>query len=600
MSYYRRCSTAGSAARGAAAVRGDRPGRSAGQRHLPAPERRGRAAPRAKRRGGSSSASRTSWLARSTSRSSAGSTCRRLRIWARPAPAGSGARPGNATRRTGRALRRDDEEAWRRAAPQLRDQFVREPDYLNWRYVDSPRDYRCVRSRANGYAVVGRKRVRGSSPRMSPTRRADGSRETFSLLRRCAREIARRPDPRSRCRRCTRGAWLAAGFVPPPTTITLSGRCRGRAAAGRARGFQLGDTTSSSQCARSSSSRSRSTPTTRRSRATVPKIARSRRASTSWSCSPTAPCPGRCPRTAACARLRRGHEARPGRCASSARSLRELRARARRASLAHMCPIYAVLAAPLARPLGVRVLLWYTHWTRAATPRRLAERASNAVLTVDRRSFPLDSRESRRDRARHRPRRFRCAERTPGASGCACSRSGATRPRRVRRRSCARRRAVAPASTRSCSRTARRLTSSSASTAPSSQRLGASCGWATASSRGRVPRAEMPGAARAQGRAREQHARGRARQGRLRGGGDVHAGARVEPRLRRLAPRRAALRPRATRRRSPSELRWFAAPTASGGARARPARARRCASHSVEHWADAGDPRGAESGRRSR
>src|SRR5919201_5922483 len=31
-----------------------------------------------------------------------------------------------------------------------------------------------------------------------------------------------------------------------------------------------------------------------------------------------------------------------------------------RAIVAHMCPIYAVLAAPLARPLGVRILLWFT------------------------------------------------------------------------------------------------------------------------------------------------------------------------------------------------------------------------------------------------
>src|SRR5580765_3198976 len=28
--------------------------------------------------------------------------------------------------------------------------------------------------------------------------------------------------------------------------------------------------------------------------------------------------------------------------------------------VAHMCPIYAVLAAPLARPIGVPVVLWYT------------------------------------------------------------------------------------------------------------------------------------------------------------------------------------------------------------------------------------------------
>jgi glycosyltransferase involved in cell wall biosynthesis len=60
------------------------------------------------------------------------------------------------------------------------------------------------------------------------------------------------------------------------------------------------------------------------------------------------------------------------------------------AVVAHMCPIYAVLAAPLARPLGVKVLLWYTHWNVSRTL-RLAERVSNAVLSVDRRTFPLDS-----------------------------------------------------------------------------------------------------------------------------------------------------------------------------------------------------------------
>jgi glycosyltransferase involved in cell wall biosynthesis len=60
------------------------------------------------------------------------------------------------------------------------------------------------------------------------------------------------------------------------------------------------------------------------------------------------------------------------------------------AIVAHMCPIYAVLAAPAARPLGVRVLLWFTHWKRS----RLlvaAERVSSAVITVEPRSFPLDS-----------------------------------------------------------------------------------------------------------------------------------------------------------------------------------------------------------------
>ena len=60
------------------------------------------------------------------------------------------------------------------------------------------------------------------------------------------------------------------------------------------------------------------------------------------------------------------------------------------AVIAHMCPIYAVLAAPLARPLGTRVLLWYAHWNRT---RMLdaAVRASTVVISVDRRSVPLTS-----------------------------------------------------------------------------------------------------------------------------------------------------------------------------------------------------------------
>ena len=69
----------------------------------------------------------------------------------------------------------------------------------------------------------------------------------------------------------------------------------------------------------------------------------------------------------------------------------ELARRPRSAAvLAHMCPIYAVLAAPLARPLGCRVLLWFTHW-RASGLLRLAERLSTAVVSVDRGSFPLPS-----------------------------------------------------------------------------------------------------------------------------------------------------------------------------------------------------------------
>ena len=60
------------------------------------------------------------------------------------------------------------------------------------------------------------------------------------------------------------------------------------------------------------------------------------------------------------------------------------------AVVAHMCPIYAILAAPLVRPLGVPLVLWFTHW-RASDKLRLATRVSSAVTSVDRRSFPLRS-----------------------------------------------------------------------------------------------------------------------------------------------------------------------------------------------------------------
>jgi glycosyltransferase involved in cell wall biosynthesis len=64
------------------------------------------------------------------------------------------------------------------------------------------------------------------------------------------------------------------------------------------------------------------------------------------------------------------------------------------AVVAHMCPIYAVLAAPLVRPLRIPLVLWYTHW-HAGPLLRAAARVSTAVASVDRRSFPLPSRKVR-------------------------------------------------------------------------------------------------------------------------------------------------------------------------------------------------------------
>jgi glycosyltransferase involved in cell wall biosynthesis len=60
------------------------------------------------------------------------------------------------------------------------------------------------------------------------------------------------------------------------------------------------------------------------------------------------------------------------------------------AVLVHMIPLLELLAWPLARRRGVPLLLWFTHWKPSRTL-VLAERTSSAILTVDRRSFPLRS-----------------------------------------------------------------------------------------------------------------------------------------------------------------------------------------------------------------
>src|SRR5439155_15118477 len=64
------------------------------------------------------------------------------------------------------------------------------------------------------------------------------------------------------------------------------------------------------------------------------------------------------------------------------------------AVLAHMSPVYAVVAAPLARPLGVPVLLWFTQ-AGGGRLLRVAEPLVSAILTVDRRTVPLESKKVR-------------------------------------------------------------------------------------------------------------------------------------------------------------------------------------------------------------
>jgi glycosyltransferase involved in cell wall biosynthesis len=60
------------------------------------------------------------------------------------------------------------------------------------------------------------------------------------------------------------------------------------------------------------------------------------------------------------------------------------------AVVAHMIPLYVLLAAPVVRPRRIPLVLWFTHWKRSRTL-QVAAAAATTVVSVDRRSFPIDS-----------------------------------------------------------------------------------------------------------------------------------------------------------------------------------------------------------------
>ena len=60
------------------------------------------------------------------------------------------------------------------------------------------------------------------------------------------------------------------------------------------------------------------------------------------------------------------------------------------AVVAHMIPLYVLLAAPLALPRRVPVLLWFVQ-SQPTAALRVAARLATRILTVERGSFPLDS-----------------------------------------------------------------------------------------------------------------------------------------------------------------------------------------------------------------
>ena len=178
----------------------------------------------------------------------------RLRLWARPLRAGAVVRyalgrPGergglkapDVKPRTIRGLEvrlverfgTEMDELGRRAATGYGSHFVRDAEYFNWRYLDSPRDYRCFGAYRDrelvGAAVVGHTFKHGVSAGFLAdlVTAPAGSQEAHALLSRAVAEVRGGADalvllpPRSRAERRT---LLRAGFAPTNKRLRFIGK----------------------------------------------------------------------------------------------------------------------------------------------------------------------------------------------------------------------------------------------------------------------------------------------------------------------------------------------------------------------------------------
>jgi GNAT superfamily N-acetyltransferase len=178
----------------------------------------------------------------------------RLRLWARPLRAGAVARyvlgrPGergglasrDGARRTIRGLDvrpverfgPEMDELGHRAAVGYGSHFVRDAEYFNWRYLDSPRDYRCFGAyrgeELHGVAVVGHTFKHGVSAGFLAdlVTAPDGREETRALLLRAVDEVRGGADalvllpPPARA---LRRALLMSGFAPTNKRLRFIGK----------------------------------------------------------------------------------------------------------------------------------------------------------------------------------------------------------------------------------------------------------------------------------------------------------------------------------------------------------------------------------------
>ena len=174
---------------------------------------------------------------------------RRLRLWARPLRGllrGSGPvlREG-----TGDVARfgAEHERLYRSVSASWPDHYVRAAEYLNWRYLDSPKGYRAFEHRvageSRGFAVLGQARHHGREIAVVADLVADGVRSARALLRGLiaetgpgAQALVGLPPPG------LGGAFASCGFVPTPVTIRLIGKPLAESAAVGDWYFSLGDT----------------------------------------------------------------------------------------------------------------------------------------------------------------------------------------------------------------------------------------------------------------------------------------------------------------------------------------------------------------------
>ncbi len=143
----------------------------------------------------------------------------RMRLWARPLRARRTGEGSLAPRNGGYLDSFGEAQAAQWRAADYGNALVRTAEYLTWRYLDAPRDYR-VLGGDGGFAVVGHAVRKGFSAGVV----CELVGPAHKLLRRCVREskgcdiVLGVPGPGQS------GAYLAAGFVPAPGTIRVIGK----------------------------------------------------------------------------------------------------------------------------------------------------------------------------------------------------------------------------------------------------------------------------------------------------------------------------------------------------------------------------------------